>query len=538
MNIRNLPKDTFSLLSRAYKGSRTRTIIAGILILALIGFGVYALLPKGDSASDETTSSSTRSVELKSVAALSTNADDLAVVGIVQSQAEATVRTESSGQVTGVYRVLGDTVSAGSVIAEMDNATQRASVLSAQGGLQGAEAQLAKVKIGTRVEQIAILESASAAAHTGAVNTLLSAYSTIDDAVHHTADLMFSNADTNAPTFNLTVTDSQLSVDLKDQRVVMNTFISRESLRGDTLANTESSASLHDEIVRTEIEVRATRDFFDDLISALGKSVISSSVSASDISGWKSAASAARSTLSGALASLSAADTSLTTTDQNLALSASGATAEDIASAEAVVTQAQGGLASARAALEKTIIRAPISGTINMLTLTRGNFESAGTPVVTIANNGSLEVLAYVSEYDAQRLVVGGTVSIDETASGVITRIAPALDPVSKKIEVRIAIGNGKNLTNGQSVIVQFGGQKSEVTSNPKELIIPLSAIKIEVDSTTVFSVGTEGTLVAHPVELGALLGDRVVVKSGLTAKDVIVVDARGLKSGMLVNVK
>jgi len=43
--------------------------------------------------------------------------------------------------------------------------------------------------------------------------------------------------------------------------------------------------------------------------------------------------------------------------------------------------------------------------------------------------------------------------------------------------------------------------------------------------------------LVAHEVTLGALLGERVVIASGLTPDMRIVVDARGLREGEKVEV-
>lgn len=536
MNIASIPKNVFSFLGHAYRGSKTRFVIAIILALSLIGFGIYAILPKG-ATTDPTNPVAPRSVELQSVASLSTGGENLDIVGTIQSETEATVRAESSGQITSVYRMLGDKIVAGSVIAEMDNASQRAALLQAQGGVQAAEANLAKVKAGARPEQVAILQSAAGAAHAGSVNALLSAYASIDDSVHHSADLMFSNPDTYSPSFNVTITDSQLSIDIPNERVAQNPIIAREQVRADTLSQSESSDSLHAELQKTLSEVRTTRDFFDDLIAALGKAVTSQTVSASEIATWKASASASRSALSGSLSALTSADNALTSADENLALGVKGGTDNDIAAAEAAVTQAQGGLAAARAGLEKTVVRAPISGTINMISLNRGDFVSAGSPVVTIANNGTLEVLVYVTENDAERIAVGDKVTIENTGSGTVTRIAPALDPISKKIEVRIAIVQKAELTNGQSVIVRFGAGKPSGDA-PKEMIVPLAAIKIEVDATSVFSVDAGSNLVAHQVELGSILGDRVIITAGLTPSDIIVTDARGLKAGMHVTVK
>lgn len=537
MNIRSIPKQTYALLSRAYTRSKTRVIIAGILVLTLLGFGIYALISR-TTAPAVTSEDTLRTVVVKSVSELTSGISDFSVVGNVQSESEATVRTESAGQVTALYHALGDNVGAGTIIAEMDNASQRAAVLQAQGGLQAAQANLAKASSGVRPEQLAILQSAALAARSSAVNALLGAYGSVDDTVHHTADLMFSNPDTYSPTFGLTVADSQLPITLKDQRIALTATIARERGISDSLSQNNSSASLHAEIALTLSDVRAARAFFDNLLNALDKAVVTPSVTATEIATYKASASAARSALTAVLSSLSGVDTGITAADQNLAVGTIGGATEDVAAAQAGVTSAQGGVAAARAQLEKTIIRAPISGTINMLNLKRGDFEQIYTPVVTIANNHALEIIAYVSEDDAKRIAVGDTVTLDSDSSGVITKIAPALDPSTKRIEVRIGVPNNTTLTNGQSVNIAFEHSAKPTSHTTSEMIIPLSALKISADSKSVFTVGTDGTLMAHIVTIGTLLGDRVVVLSGIDINDVIVTDARGLRAGEKVIIK
>ena len=200
----------------------------------------------------------------------------------------------------------------------------------------------------------------------------------------------------------------------------------------------------------------------------------------------------------------------------------------------AAVKQAQGGLAAARANLEKSIIRAPISGTVNSFSLKRGDYVQMTSPVLTVANNSSLEVVTYISENDAREVSVAQPVTIEQ-ASGVVTRIAPALDPVTKKIEVRIGVNNPKGLINGQSVLVSIVRTRA-VSGGTDRITIPIAAVKVEAERTTVFTMNVD-VLVAHEVTLGALLGERVVISGGLTPDMRIVVDARGLREGEKVQV-
>src|SRR5262245_25053630 len=127
---------------------------AALIVIAVVGYAF--LRPK---ATEEATVS-VRNVDVKSVAELASQTAPLAIGGTVSSKSEATVRAESGGRVTAVYRNLGDAVAAGTIVAELDHASQSAALLQAQGAQAAAEAALAKVQKGTRTEQLGNLESA------------------------------------------------------------------------------------------------------------------------------------------------------------------------------------------------------------------------------------------------------------------------------------------------------------------------------------------------------------------------------------------
>ncbi len=106
--------------------------VGAILLLAVV-FGIGKMFGTVVAPAEET--AATRTVTVKSVAELSSDQPVLALVGVVQSKSEATVRAEKSGQVISLNRQLGDRVSAGAVVATIENASESASVLSAQGSV-------------------------------------------------------------------------------------------------------------------------------------------------------------------------------------------------------------------------------------------------------------------------------------------------------------------------------------------------------------------------------------------------------------------
>jgi HlyD family secretion protein len=85
---------------------------------------------------------------------------------------------------------------------------------------------------------------------------------------------------------------------------------------------------------------------------------------------------------------------------------------EDVAKAQADIRLAEANIAEARAMLEKTIIRAPISGTIlrkhlNAGEIVLGSMGATSTPVVTLANMSVLHVRVDVDERDVAKVQIG-----------------------------------------------------------------------------------------------------------------------------------
>jgi multidrug efflux pump subunit AcrA (membrane-fusion protein) len=126
--------------------------------------------------------------------------------------------------------------------------------------------------------------------------------------------------------------------------------------------------------------------------------------------------------------------------------------------------------------------------------------------------------------------MIGGNVQ------GSVVRVAGAVDPITKKAEVRISVPASAPLVAGQSATLAI--ERAQRTTESGTISIPLSAVKITPDGTVVFSLGEGNALVARPVELGSLRGAFVEIVSGITLDDSIVTDARGLKEGQVVIVK
>ncbi|MDB5224575.1 MAG: hypothetical protein JWO43_197 [Candidatus Adlerbacteria bacterium] len=507
---------------------RKYTLSGAAVVLIVAVLGIHAATRTSVSMETAPTVSHVR---ISSVASLSSATGPLPVTGKVSSVSEASVTAQSSGEITSLPVKLGQRVSAGSVIARFESASQQAAVLQAQGSYDAAVAALAKAS-GSTASNSSVTSSQAqqsvANAQASAAAALQSAYATLDDAIHAKADALFSNPRSYNPILNLSVSDSQLVNDVQNQRPNIEiTLADAQAVSGNLGADVDAS------IEKMISYTQKVASFLSVLTAALNKAISNQNTSQATIAADLASVSAARSAVVAATASLlsvkatyDAARSSATTAGNT----ATGGVQNDIAAAEAQVKIAQGSLNAARANLEKTVVRSPISGTIVSLPVTRGDFVSISSPVATISNPQALSIKVYITSDDAKTIAVGGKADIGGVASGVVVSIAPALDPTTNKIEVSVGIiGDQSALTDGDTVTVTIDrGTSKSKTKSPAAITIPIIATKITPQGAVVFTTDNN-TLAAHPIVLGSIVGDRVVVTSGLSAEDVIVTDARGL---------
>lgn len=487
--------------------------VAGVLVCAVI---VIAFIRFSGAENVTEATRPIRSVEMQTVAELMNEGQLLSIVGDVRSVSEAKVSTEASGRITRVYVSLGSTIGAGALLAEIENSAQRAALLQAEGALEAAQAAIPN------------LSSSLESARGTALTTLLTAYANVEGAIHDGVDPLLINPETTTPTFIVTTRDSQAKLTIENNRSSFDPILAREESIGTTLS---INSDLVTELTHTEHEVRTARNYVDVVLKALNDGIVTSSVSEADLVAYKAAASAARASLTGSLAAIASARSTLEVAQNNVG------TDSTVSTAGASLKQAEGAYNAAKAALERTRIRAPISGTVNNFSIELGDSVGIGQQVAVISNNRALEIYVYVTEVDRARMTVGDQVVIEGGLTGSITRIAPALDPETRKIEVRVGLSEAttRALVNGQSVRVSFITEGAQAESDT--IRIPLTALKMEPNRTVVFSVNDENLLVAHEVHTGNLTGNMIEITGGLERDMLIVTDARGLKEGGVVNV-
>ena len=505
--------------------------------LAILGFAVLTvvlivkILFTGDDIED-VQKNEVRRVVTASVSSLSNNEQGFPLVGTVTSVSEATIRSESGGKLVRVYKKLGDSVYAGGILAEFDNSGERAALLQAEGAYEQAKALRDIASLNNNQSGASLADTKSQA-----LNAITSAYTSMDDAIRGKTDQAYADPKFQQVKLLITVPDAILALTLENKRRSIETMLRAREEKNRTLTQ---ESNLVQELTIVQSEATTIKSYLDDLFTAYSKALPDSSFTQTTLDTGKTNVQSARQGISTTISSLVASRTALTasmTANQVAGDVVDGKSSGTLASADAQVKQALGAYNAALSRLQKTIIRSPITGTLNSFSINTGDYIPAFTQVAVVSNNGSLEVVSFVNEEDARRITVSSPVVINGTIAGIVTRIASAIDPTNKKIEVRIGIKDTRtSLINGQSVSVVITKNKKETkVTTGLPIIIPLSSLKLTPRGAVVFRVTASSTLSAIPVREGAILGEQIQILEGLTGSEEIVVDARGLKEGMVV---
>jgi RND family efflux transporter MFP subunit len=498
-------------------------IAAVVVVLAALGAGIFF----STRSTPATTASDTPTVTLASLGSLSGGSVGSQVIGTIRSVSQADLLSESAGTVTRPNTTLGATVPAGFGIATLENAAQSAQVLQAQGAYDAAVAS----------RNITSLQSGnSTATFAEAQNTVRttyrSSYATISNTLATDVDAYFGRPQNGPQLYsngaNASTLDTQIQ-SIKDALQAWQTDLANvDSEDPGTLLDTATATTNKVSAFLTQITIAANARNTNATPTQLSNLV------------------AARTSIDGVLASLSTVrndyNAKKTASEVGTAQISSSGTAT--ASADATVKQALGALRAAQANYEKTVIRAPIGGTVNFLPIHVGDYVTSLMHVATVAQNGALEIVLRVTESDRQSLSVGTHLKVEGTLDGIVTSIAPAIDPLTGQVEVHVAISKSSNLVNGQTVHVALPNISAPVNTpstaaaaSSTPLLIPLTALKLTPSARVVFSVGADNRLVANPVDIGDVQGDKIGIHTNLPSDLRIVVDARGLSEGEKVTV-
>ncbi len=489
----------------------TLLLLAVALYLALTGDKGAEVAPEAQKAT--VTTNAVRSINFET---------SFTAVGVVEAVAEAKLQTESGGRVTSVTTEIGKSVKAGAVLATIENAAQSAAVLQAQGAYEAALAGSASGEVGVAGAKLG-LESAQKSG----VTTFQSAYITLDSVLHSTVDDYFTISNGIATGFKLEGKGQAVAINA--ERTELETLINAWAAKKSSV----STANVSTELKTARETAKRIATFVEQLSSLAQDQEVSASYSQAEKDVVVANINTARVSANGVVTQLEATQTQINAAEKALEQAQLAGSQGLPSASSAQVKIALGSLRAAQAQYEKTLVRTPISGVVNALYLKTGEYVSPSQPAAVVANNSGLQVSTSVSEEDASALAIGDSVSVNGIKSGTITALGGAIDPATGKVGVKISIDDTTNISNGSTVTIAFT-QSAKVAD--ETITVPLSAVKMTGNGPIAFEV-VNGVLKAIPLTLGEISGESVVITAGLTLDTVIVIDARGLKEGDVVEV-
>ncbi|MEO8050586.1 MAG: efflux RND transporter periplasmic adaptor subunit [Acidobacteriota bacterium] len=211
---------------------------------------------------------------------------------------------------------------------------------------------------------------------------------------------------------------------------------------------------------------------------------------------------------------------------------------QDRTGAEARLRDAESAVVLAQDRLSKSIIRAPISGTVYQFDLKAGAYLNAGDLVASIGQLDKVRVKVFVDEPDLGRVARGKPVAITWDAmpgrqwKGVVDKTPTQIVALGTRQvgEVLCVIANpDHDLLPGTNVNVDI---TAEEASNA--LTIPKEAVRRELGQAGVFTLAGN-TLVWKKITLGISNTTRTQVE-GLSENDAVALPSeKPLKDGMIV---
>ena len=195
---------------------------------------------------------------------------------------------------------------------------------------------------------------------------------------------------------------------------------------------------------------------------------------------------------------------------------------------------AQQMLNEVNAMLAYTRIVAPFSGTVTRKMADEGSMANPGMPILTVEQNGKLQVSASIPESEIGRATIGDPVQIDiksvqKRFQGKIEQISRSSQFSGGQYEVKISIPEQETslLLAGMYVTIFIPlRNQAEPSSKATSVWVPAGSLEKREQLTGLYTIQDDKTVALRWVRTGKTTGDRVEIISGLSENEIFVVKA------------
>ncbi len=209
-------------------------------------------------------------------------------------------------------------------------------------------------------------------------------------------------------------------------------------------------------------------------------------------------------------------------------------------SARATFLAAEAGFAGAERQLRNTSIESPIDGTVAFVHAEQGHLVTVGTPVAHVVNDAVVKIELGLSEDQVSDVRPRRPAEVrvrahpGESFAGRVEYVGRRADDMTRTYPVRVVVENSSRRLRS--------GMVAEVTISAKEfkdvIVIERDWVIERYGEPAVF-VAADSLAVVRRLTLGKVVGDRVVVRSGLDEGDLMVTFGHDrLTEGAAIDIK
>jgi HlyD family secretion protein len=466
----------------------------------------------------------------------------LSYSGAVSPTWTVAVTSKVSGPIVELHAEAGRAVAGGEVLAVIDHRALDDQVAQARANLRAAEARLSTLLAGGRTEDVAAAEAGAAAADSqvsGAAANLAAAKERLAAAnaggraevvaqaqAKLDADRAALDKLLNGPTqFDKRNAELALMA-AKDRLYQDQTLYDYQQARGQ-VSNEQRRAAL----IADQLAIEQAQLALDKLLAppraedvAAARALVAADEQAltlaqqpsrpEEIAQLEQAVAAAQAQLDAA-GQQSAAQRALA--DK----ASKPYTAQDIAQARAAVDVARAALQASETVVADATITAPADGILSDVPVALGSLVGPQVPIATLLSP-DLEVLVSVEESQVLLFQEGQdatiTVASASPMSGIVTLIAPAADPRTRKFSVKVRPTQTGILRSGMSAVVNIEiGQQLGAVLIPREVVI-------QRNGKDIVFVDDNGRARQREVRTGLGDGLHLPVLSGIAPGEMVII--------------
>ena len=474
-------------------------------------------------------------------------------IGTVSSSEDVSIMPMVSGEVTDVYVEVGDQVTAGQLLAQIDDTSARTQLNSALAGYNSAVAA-AQQTTGASWDMQALSTQASIAQLEDAINNYYqqidAAEAAMDDLTAQIADLQSQKRDLESQGDQLT---SGLNTAQQAYTAAQNKYYTALALRSQmeaygvtdeitlsllALVDPEGAAALREALASqgltmadvSDSGIQMLKSAYDDAYNAYTSLTTNFAAVSSGVTGIDTAIAQCEAGIDQYQAAIQQYLAAIRSYQQNLDLAKQSAVLtetelkdETQAVLNAQINAAGVGVAAAREALDYYKLTSPIDGVVTAVSVQQYGMSAPGYPAFTVSDQNSMTVTFSVSQSVRDTLRVGSSVLVDadgKTYYGVVTEIAYTASPYSGLFPIKASISGARGqLLTGTTVSLTA----DTYSSLPGALLVPYDAVYYEANQAYVFC-DRDGVARRVDVTVGLYNDTTAAVTSGLLYSDRVIV--------------